>query len=436
MTLTFISSYSRHPSVREYNSLLSVSSKLSLKAFTREYSISQNPHENNSIQKLRSQAEMGNVDSMYEYGIHLLNKDVNSSMKYLKKAADGGKIEAALTYVNYYLDSPSKFNDKELIPYLKMVSSIDIKYLKKYAEICLKYHEFFKDGMKAAKKCADSGDPNFAEIFGLLSLLLNNFDLSPGFKYAWKANSKRAKAITSLYEAPNDENIEIVRKLADNENDIISFAVITFYDLFYNDTADRLSILYERLANDKNDNNNNNNLNSGINNYNISDNRKTNYVEEPWLSFMLIGIGKLCLGLGKYDESIRFLQKAYDIGNRMGEVVYFLAYLRFYDLNYDRKETFEIMKKAANLNVDSSEYNLKQKFAYMMLVGDGCEKDSQGAADYLLKNKINRSTTDDLILGISLIESNRIEDDSKFYIKRLKMKMLNVKESLDFIHTF
>ena len=284
---------------------------------------------------------------------------------------------------NFQACSKILIYDDELQLLKNKASNNNLNDLKNYAKKCLQNPKYFHEGLIALKKCADFNDDESAEMYALLSLLQNNFNISSGFTYAERATSARIKAIWNLFFESSEAAKQTLTDLADNKNDPISSSVLLFYDFYTKGNSDRVYPMLNLLSGSK--------------------------IAEPWRSFLLIGIGKLLFGYEKLDDSLKFLQKAYEIGNQSDDILFFVAFLRFYEKNDDRKVVFNLVKKSYENSLDTDRCNITQKYAYMLLVGDGCTKDPKKSVN-ILEKKNNKSNEDMIILAISLIECNRITE--------------------------
>lgn len=343
-----------------------------------------------SINEIRLKADNGDPQAMFNYGSYLIDQNNQEiGLKYLKKSADLGNIHASAKYSTLLYEKVNNTNNIQakidLIPYLKTAASTnDLAFLRMHATICLQLPSFFRDGLSSLKKCVDNGDKESAEYFGTLKLLANNFQISSCFKYLQMSDSPRSKAIIEFFDKASEEAKQKLQQMADKNNDIISSVISIFAELLTTGETNRIENVYQRLMTNGPDS-----------------------ISEPWKTVLLNSVGTVCLGIGKLDEAYNFYQKAYENGST--EQLYFLSYLRFYKNKNDkikRRETFNMIKKAYDMQIDTDEYDVTQKYAYMLLIGDGCEKNPTEAVK-VIESKENRNMTDNLLFGVALMNSKR-----------------------------
>lgn len=342
------------------------------------------------ISEIRTKGDIGDSQSMFEYGSFLIdrNYDIDLGLAFLKRSADLGNTRAVAKYVSFLYEKIKKSEDtqtkKSFIPYLKKASSTnDPLFLRMYADICLQLPSFFKEGLSSLKVCADNGDKESAEYYGTLKLLSSNFRISNCVKYLQMSDSRRSKAIIEFFDkASEDAKLEL-QKMADKDDDIISSVICIFAELLTLGKTDRIDKVYRKLTKTGSDS-----------------------ISEPWKTVLLNSVGTICLGIGDLNNSYRFIEKAYENGSN--DQLYFLSFLRFYknDKICQREETFNLIKKAYEMQIDSDEYDITQKYAYMLLKGDGCSRNYKKAAE-VLELKENKNMTDFLLLAVALFNVNR-----------------------------
>lgn len=340
-----------------------------------------------SISEIRTKADNGDSQAMFDYGSYLIDQNnIDSGLVYLKKSSDLGNFQASTKYVTLLYDKIKETDDIrskiDFIPYLQRAASTDDKkFIEKHAFICLQLPFYYREGLSSLKKLVDKGDKKYCEQLGTLKLLSDNFQISKCIKYLQMSDSPRSKFIIEFFDKASEKAKQSLQKLADEENDVISSSICIFAELLTTGETNRIEQVYRRIT--------------------------ENSINEPWKTVILNSVGTICLGIGKFDDAFKFYQKAYENGSI--EKLYFLSYLRFYKFRNDkveRKETFNMIKKAYELQMDTDEYDITQKYAYMLLVGDGCEKNPIEASK-VLELKENKNTTDNLLLGFALLNSNK-----------------------------
>lgn len=400
-------------------------------AFSRHYHQSHFERNFSSMSDIRIKAENGDPQAMFDYGVYLIDQQKNTTLglTYLKKSANQGNIRACTRYVTILYDDIKESKDSKIkidfIPYLKKAASTgDPLFIRMHADICLQLPSFFQYGLSSLSVCANDEYKDSAEYYGMLKFLSDNFQMKSCIKYLKKGTSPRTKALIDLFENGSEKAITDLQRMADTEDDIISDVLSIFAELLTTGKTDRIDKVYQKLT------------------------KSDTQIEEPWKTVLLNAVGSICIGVGELEESYRFFQKAYENGST--EQIYFLSFLRFYKFKDDRvkrRETFELIKKAYSIQIDSEEYNIGQKYAFMLLTGDGCDVNTEKAAKILL-SKDDRNTTDNFLLGVALIRSNDFQkgieilhqaaldqdvDSQKFYAFYVLSKEKGNEEARNFL---
>lgn len=317
------------------------------------------------------------VDHTQISNLNFINND-QFLLEYIKNQSD----DAFIQIINNHFDEIKNSKHKELkifvISCIKTLLARDeIKFSKFLSELCLNFPASFRDGLKYLQFLADHGDLNAADQFATLSIITNYFNIRPFIPYLKMSKSQRSKAILDLFE---NASMQSIQKIADTLNDPVANSFCIFADIHLYGQTKRIDSLYSQLIDHK-------------------------LTSEPWTTTILNSIGKMCIGINDRVNAYRFLNKAYENGSH--DNAYFLSFLK-YSFDKNRNETFKLIQQSYEMNIDSNEYNITQKYALMLLNGDGCLQNPKLAAQ-ILSNKENKGIDDEIALGICLIRDNEYE---------------------------
>ncbi|OHS99642.1 hypothetical protein TRFO_08256 [Tritrichomonas foetus] len=358
-----------------------------LPIFSRNFIKAENINSSkSSLQSLQCNAEMGDINSMVDYGKKLIHKDEKTACNYFKKAADRGNLEAASLYASLikkeyikiqknHSSSFSKIEESnlknELLKYLKIsADSGNSVSQMEYADFLIENPSQYYQALSYYKKSANQKNIEAAD-----KLILFDF-FSPQSNEIPKCNgiSRRSQLLLLLSENYNEQSFNELKKIGD-DGDI--YATLSTTMIIAKAKPETAQEIIQSLENVK---------------------------FEPANSLKKLISSFIYSTLGKEHESFKLMKEAADSGFIIAK--YFISFF-YLNAPFEKKDQ-ELALEAIKFAYENGMENARLVYAKFLHDGIGCHPDPKKVIE-ILKN-VKRNENERYIYNSSLMKLQKYEE--------------------------